>query len=57
MYFLGSFLCLNYNFPEGKKYLIEAVKKHPTNIKFLLKVFISFFGQDIYRKLYRFKNK
>jgi glycosyltransferase involved in cell wall biosynthesis len=57
MYFLGSFLCLNYNFSEGKKYLIEAVKKYPTNIKFLLKVFISFFGQDIYRKLYRFRNK
>jgi hypothetical protein len=57
MYFLGSFLCLNYNFSEGKKYLIEAVKKYPTNIKFLLKVFISFFGKDIYRKLYRFRNK
>ena len=57
MNFLGSFLCVNYNFPVGKKYLIEAVKKHPTNIKFLLMVFISFFGQDIYRKLYRFRNK
>ncbi|MBN1639415.1 MAG: glycosyltransferase family 2 protein [Ignavibacteriales bacterium] len=56
MYFLGGFLCLNYNFPEGKKYLIEAVKKHPVNIKYLLKVFISFFGQDIYRMIFRLYN-
>lgn len=54
MYFLGSFLCLNYNFSEGKKYLIEAVKKYPVNIKYLLKVFISFFGQDIYRMIFKF---
>jgi hypothetical protein len=56
MYFIGDFLCLNYNFPEGKKCLIEAVKKHPTNIEFLLKVFISFFGQDIYRTILKIYN-
>jgi len=57
MYYIGSFLCLNYNFPEGKKYLIEAVKNHPTNIKFLLKVFISFFGQSVFRKIVRIYKK
>ena len=48
LYSLGSNLCLDGNFSEGRKYLVKAAKKHPTNINFLLKAFISFFGQDIY---------
>ena len=48
LYSIGSNLCLDGNFTEGRKYLVEAANKHPTNINALLKASISFFGQDIY---------
>jgi glycosyltransferase involved in cell wall biosynthesis len=48
LYSIYNYLYLNGNFLEGRKYLIKAAKKHPTNIRVLLKAFISLFGKDIY---------
>ena len=46
---IGHELCLNNNFKKGKIYLIEAVKKYPFNIKYLLTI-LSLFGQSIFNK-------
>ena len=54
LYFISDYLYLNGNFLEGRKYLINAVKKYPKNIKFLLKAFISLFGQDIYNIILKY---
>lgn len=51
LYSISNYLYLNGNFLEGRKYLIKAAKKHPTNIRVLLKAFISLFGQDIYNTI------
>jgi tetratricopeptide (TPR) repeat protein len=56
LYSIGSNLCLKGNFSEGRKYLLRAVKKYPANIVALLKVFISFFGQEIYRLILKTYN-
>jgi glycosyltransferase involved in cell wall biosynthesis len=56
LYSIGSYLCSNCNFSEGRKYLVKAVKKCPTNIMALLKAFISFFGQDIYHLILKIYN-
>jgi glycosyltransferase involved in cell wall biosynthesis len=47
---IGFSLCSNGDFQEGKDYLIKAVKANPLNVKFLLVVFLSFFGQRIFNK-------
>jgi len=57
LYSIGSYLCSNYDFLEGRKYLVKAVKKYPMNIMALLKVLISFFGQDIYHLILKIYNK
>jgi glycosyltransferase involved in cell wall biosynthesis len=43
-------LCLNGDFKKGRNYLIKATKLNPINIKFLLILFISLFGQNIYKR-------
>ena len=50
-YSIGSGLCSDGDFRNGRKYLIKAVKAYPVNIKFLLVAFISFFGQGVYSKV------
>jgi len=47
---IGHNLCLNNNFKEGRNYLIKAIKTFPFNIKYLLAIFLSFFGQGVYNK-------
>ena len=47
---IGHNLCLNNNFKEGRNYQIKAIKTYPFNIKYLLAIFLSFFGQDVYNK-------
>jgi glycosyltransferase involved in cell wall biosynthesis len=48
---IGIALCSCGEFERGKIYLIKAVKAYPTNTKFLLVAFISFFGQGVYKKV------
>ena len=47
---IGHNLRLNNNFREGRNYLIKAVKTYPFNIKYLLAIFLSLFGQGVYNK-------
>jgi glycosyltransferase involved in cell wall biosynthesis len=53
LYSIGSYLCSNCNFSEGRKYLVRAVKKYPANIAALLKAFISFFGKDVFTIIFK----
>ena len=52
-FIIGRRLYSNNNVKNGKSYLIKAIKAYPFNIKLLLVAFISFFGQDIYKSIYR----
>lgn len=47
---IGFSLCSNGDFQEGKDYLIKAVKANPLNVKFLLALFLSFFGQSVFNR-------
>ena len=47
---IGINLCSSNEIKDGRKYFIKAVKANPLNVKFLLVVFLSFFGQNTYNK-------
>lgn len=47
---IGINLCSSNEIKDGRKYFIKAVKANPLNVKFLLVIFLSFFGQNTYNK-------
>ena len=57
LYSLGNFLCQNGKMTEGKAYLTRAMKAYPFNVKLLLAVFASLFGQSNYNNLVRLKRR
>ena len=54
---IGVSLCSNDLFRKGRNYIIKAVKTKPFNIKFLVALLVSFFGQSVFRKIVRIYRK
>ncbi len=52
-FIIGRRLYSNKNVKDGRNYLIKAVKTYPFNIKLLSVAFISFFGQGVYKSIYK----
>ncbi len=50
-YRMANILCQNGNTGRWKYYLLNAVKADPFNIKYLIAVFISLFGNSAYNKM------
>jgi len=48
---IGFLSCSIGKFVQGRNYFIKAAKAYPFNIKFLLVVFVSFFGKDVYKEV------
>ena len=51
---IGIFLYLNNEAKEGKNYLIKSIKTHPLNIKLLLIIFLSFFGERTFNEALKY---
>jgi len=56
-YLVGNTLCQNDKIAQGRAYLLQSVKLYPLNIKYLLAAFVSFFGENAYKKVVRLKRK
>lgn len=54
---LGLNLCPNNDFRKGRSYLIAAIKVYPFNIKLLVILLVSFFGQSIFHRIIKFYKK
>lgn len=54
-YWVGNTLCQNDKMAQGRAYLLQSVKLYPLNIKYLLAAFVSFFGENAYKKVVRLK--
>jgi len=54
--YIGSKLVLCGDSKNARRYLIKGAKAYPLNVKPLLLVLISFFGQDIYFKLLKLRS-
>jgi glycosyltransferase involved in cell wall biosynthesis len=55
-YNLGNRLCILGNLAKGRKYILKAVR-NSFNFKYLLALFLSFLGKDIYDLFNRFKKR
>lgn len=54
-YVIGNLLCQTESIAEGRIFLFNAAKLCPSNLKYLLALFISLFGKNVYSKFARFK--
>jgi len=54
---IGVNLCLNGDSKNGRNYLIKTVKAYPLNVKLLLALLLSFFGEDVYNKVTKIYQK
>ena len=48
---IGSYLCANRHFREGKNYLMQSLRLNPLNILALRSMVVSFLGEDAYLKV------
>ncbi|MCK4994901.1 MAG: glycosyltransferase [Candidatus Omnitrophica bacterium] len=56
LYWIGTLLCQEGQMLQGRKYILQAIKKSPINIKFILVFFVSFAGNKNYRRIITIKN-
>jgi len=56
-YVVGNILCQKSKFSEGKQYLFQAIRLYPLRFKYLVAVFLSVFGEDIYSRFATLKRK
>jgi len=54
---IANSLYLDENFKNGKEYFVKTIKTNPLNIKYLLALIISFFGQSTYDKAVKIYRK
>ncbi len=56
-YSIGSLLCQDGELKEGRSYFFDSLKTYPFNMKCLLAIFISLFGEDIYNRVTKLKHR
>ncbi|MHB8117595.1 MAG: glycosyltransferase family 2 protein [Methanothrix sp.] len=54
-YMIGNRLCQAGDMREGKEYLLQALRTNPLNIKYLVVVLVSLFGEDAYANVVMLK--
>jgi len=54
-YLIGHLLSHNGNVDQGRRHLIEALRLHPLNIKYLVAVLLSLVGESAYKRAVKLK--
>ena len=57
LFFIGNYFCKKRYLKQGRIYLFRAVKIYPFNITYIISTLVTYFGEDAYLKLAKFKGK